>query len=1238
MAGTARAREHAVKPSAHKATAPAKALTVTRNVAAHAPRRLPTPQVAHAILMTHAQPAAKAREQAPDHPSPRSSKSPAAHADPSKHDGAAEKQAKTGDVPKAQQAAKSHDAGRTTAVDTPAARPGPIAKGSGAALGPREAPENGAPAAQQAAAPSPRAAIAPAVVAVRQRAGVARSHAPAKAAVAAAQASAVQPPIEQARGAAVQTVGTLDAAKAEAVRRDAFKTKLKKAIVDATPPPATEDDAKKVMHEGGAKASGALRGELTTERDVAAGPMKSAATNEASASDQPAPATATLEVQPPGAPPAPVSAGPLVPAALPPQRLDYSADHAPTETVMAQNQVTPEQLRKGNDPAFTPTLDARAAAEKHEAAAQGAYRGQEAKDQAAAQAGGEAALAEGLGGMHASRVAQLTGVGDKQHGAAAQDAAQRQQITAEITAIKDKTKVAVEKVLGEMDAQASQIFDLGLQRAEAAYDSAFSEAKGGWGTWLTTWGSDWDKHIAAALATARAEYMRQVDSAIDEVAVFVDAKIREAKECVTAGHKEIDAKVAGLAGSLQEVGAQARDAVSGDFDAMGSMIDERRDALVDKLAQQYKESYERMSAHEEELREANKSLWQRAYDATVGLIKKIIAFKDMLLGLLSRAAGVVNDIIADPIGFLGNLVTGVMAGLRAFISNIGSHLKKGLMDWLFGALAGAGLTLPDTFDLKGIVSIVLQVMGLTYANFRARAVAIIGEPIVAGLEQAAEVFKIVMTEGIGGLWRFIKEKVADLKSMVLDAIFDFIKEKVIVAGITWIIGLLNPASAFFKACKAIYDIVMFFINRGSQILSLVNAIVDSMAAIVKGNTAVAATFVENALAKAVPVAIGFLAGLLGLGDPSKPVKATMEKAQSPVNKAMDWVIHQAVKLVKAAGKFVKGLFGKDDKEDHKTAKGEAGHVAIAQEVGAALLAVDVSSKTAQEAQPELRKTATQLEMQHSPRLEPGIKLRIEVSQPKEAREEIDFEVVIAPNTTKRKYVTHIQGFPGPEVGTYAELIAKGSKELPDKKIREAHHAPPVELANSLGAALVEAGEELSQTYGDQAIPLLAAGGELLAAGDAHGPELSAILVHQDTHRTRGGAGHRIHGSEIRKPLTSSLAKQHEKDAPRTAAGDITVKAGSAAFDRQIRQVADDSGPGKKATQPKPLSEALRLHGKEIVTRVYDAEEARSMLAVEIALSKSKVDGDEKERRSALAKLKAMARKTWHALIAAIKYS
>jgi hypothetical protein len=236
------------------------------------------------------------------------------------------------------------------------------------------------------------------------------------------------------------------------------------------------------------------------------------------------------------------------------------------------------------------------------------------------------------------------------------------------------------------------------------------------------------------------------------------------------------------------------------------------------------------------------------------------------------------------------------------------------MEWLFGAVAEAGIQLPKSFDLKGILSLVLQVLGLTYPNFRARAVALLGEKVVAVIETVAEVFKKVVTEGPGALWEWIKEKLGDLKSMVIDQIRNFIIEKVVVAGITWLIGLLNPASAFIKACKAIYDIIMFFVERGSQILALVNAVIDSIAAIAKGAIGGAANMVETALARAIPVVIGFLASLLGIGGISEKIKSVIETIRKPINAAIDWVIGKAVSLVKAGGRLVAGLFGGKDKD------------------------------------------------------------------------------------------------------------------------------------------------------------------------------------------------------------------------------------------------------------------------------------------------------------------------------------
>jgi hypothetical protein len=754
--------------------------------------------------------------------------------------------------------------------------------------------------------PSPRQAIAPAVAGIRKRAGAARKHAPPGKPVASAQAAALTPATEQKRSAAEQTVTRLDDAgdKAKKVQRDAFKAKLRKAIDDATPKPRSKSEAEKLMKTGGAKASGELRSNLETERNAAAGPIASAAGSEVSAASQPAPPHTDLQIEPAGAPPPAVSPESVVPAPLPPERLDYSSDRAPTDRAMAENGVTKEQLEKGNEPAFGPTLEARSTAEQHEAAAEAKYRGNEQKVADVAHGRAQASIAKGLDSIHDSRSSHFAGVAGHQVATKLKNAAERQRITETIAGIKDKTRADVEQILVSMETEASAIFEAGLKRAEHSYGETFEEAKGGWGTWLTTWGDDWEELIENSLGKARVEYMRQVDVAIEQVADCVDAKLSAAKKRVAAGRTEVERFVGNLSDSVRGFGEEALQNVSADFDAMGTEIDQRRDGLVDRLAQQYKASYERMSAMEEKLREANKSLWQRVYDATVGLIKKIIAFKDMLLGVLRKAASMIAGIIADPVGFLGNLVTGVMTGLKNFMANIATHLKKGLLEWLFGALGGAGLQMPETFDLKGIVSIVLQVLGLTYANFRARAVSIVGEPVVAALEKAAEVFRIIRNEGIAGLWRFIKEKVDDLKSMVMDGIFDYLKEKVLIAGVTWLIGLLNPVSAFFKACKAIYDIIKFFIERGSQIITLVNAIIDSIVAIASGNLSAAIDWVEKALAKAIPVAIGFLASLLGLGDISGTIRKLIDRAQAPINKAIDWVINNAVAVVKKLGRLI----------------------------------------------------------------------------------------------------------------------------------------------------------------------------------------------------------------------------------------------------------------------------------------------------------------------------------------------
>src|SRR5205823_4058321 len=216
-------------------------------------------------------------------------------------------------------------------------------------------------------------------------------------------------------------------------------------------------------------------------------------------------------------------------------------------------------------------------------------------------------------------------------------------------------------------------------------------------------------------------------------------------------------------------------------------------------------------------------------NAVVGVIKTILELKDMLLNVLAKAASVIGKIIKDPIGFLGNLIAGIKGGLQAFLGEIAKHMKKGVVGWLLGAMQSAGLELPAKFDIKGIIGLVASLLGLTWAAIRGRVVSRgVPDQAVTAAEKAVPEAEALQKEGVAGLWQRIKAKIGNVKEMILGKLRDFLIPTVITAGIMWVISLLNPASAFVKAVKAIIDIVKFIFERGAQLVAFVNTVLDAI--------------------------------------------------------------------------------------------------------------------------------------------------------------------------------------------------------------------------------------------------------------------------------------------------------------------------------------------------------------------------------------------------------------------------
>ena len=96
----------------------------------------------------------------------------------------------------------------------------------------------------------------------------------------------------------------------------------------------------------------------------------------------------------------------------------------------------------------------------------------------------------------------------------------------------------------------------------------------------------------------------------------------------------------------------------------------------------------------------------------------------------------------------------------------------------------------------------------------------------------------------------------------------------------------------------IIDIVRFIVTQGRQIIEFVNAVLDAVIAIASGGGGGVPALVERALARSIPVLIGALAAILGVGGIAGKVKQIFQALSRPVNRAIDWVIDKIVGLVK----------------------------------------------------------------------------------------------------------------------------------------------------------------------------------------------------------------------------------------------------------------------------------------------------------------------------------------------------
>ena len=292
------------------------------------------------------------------------------------------------------------------------------------------------------------------------------------------------------------------------------------------------------------------------------------------------------------------------------------------------------------------------------------------------------------------------------------------------------------------------------------------------------------------------------------------------------------------------------------------------------------------------------------------LVLRLMNFpSDLLSGIIAGVEQALTDIQRDPVAFLENMLAALKQGFQQFFDNILMHLLQGLADWLFHGLRGLGITIPTELSGQAILKLVLDVLGLSVDFLWDCLGEVIGADRVTqirgALGQLGEAWAFisdVQERGVSALWDHISGQLGNLWDTILTMAKDWLQQNLIEAAIEKVLSMLDPTGvmAVINSFIAFYRGVQSVIEYIREILQIVKTYVDTLAAIAAGNVAPGANMLETALGNAIPVAIGFLASQVGLGNVPEKIVEIINGLRQTIRDALIWLIRRALELGRAA--------------------------------------------------------------------------------------------------------------------------------------------------------------------------------------------------------------------------------------------------------------------------------------------------------------------------------------------------
>ena len=347
-----------------------------------------------------------------------------------------------------------------------------------------------------------------------------------------------------------------------------------------------------------------------------------------------------------------------MPDKAPPEATDFSDGPKQVDQEMADAEVTEEQLAKSNEPEFTGALKEKKETEKHAATAPKEVRAAEAKTLAGAKSEAAAEGAQAMGALAADRKQTGAAIDEGKEGAKSEDEVKRTKVTAILQKVFDATKKDVETILTGLDGKVDAKFSSGekaardaftadhKRRMEAYKDKRYSGLRGK-ARWVKDKFAGLPAEADQIFVEARKGYVARMQQVISAVADLIGAELDKAKARIAQGRNDLQAEVTKLPADLQALGKKAAGEFSSKFDERPSRVTPRVRPRAD-LGLQVQRGPQGRRRGDRRREGEEQGLVAKAIGAVKGVIETIMRLKDMLMGVLAKAASAIKAILKDP--------------------------------------------------------------------------------------------------------------------------------------------------------------------------------------------------------------------------------------------------------------------------------------------------------------------------------------------------------------------------------------------------------------------------------------------------------------------------------------------------------------------------------------------------------------------------------------------------------------